>query len=67
MIFAIPPPLVLKRGVAEGYSETSQRAVSNKPAWMNASDESNPTKSVTIADFIDDDKASDDGENFEKL
>ena len=65
----LPQP-VLKRNVAEGYSETSQRTVSNKPAWMNATaavDEGNPPKkSVTIADFIDDDKASDDGEEFEE-
>jgi hypothetical protein len=61
---SLPPP-VLKRSTAGGeYTETSQRAVSNKPAWMNAND-GNPTKSVKIADFIDDAKMSDDGEEYE--
>jgi len=61
---SLPQP-VLKRNTAEGYAETSQRAVSNKPAWMNATD-GNPTKSVKIADFIDDAKLSDDGEEYDE-
>jgi hypothetical protein len=63
-------PPVLKRSTAGGeYIETSQRMVSNKPAWMNADADAsaggNPTKSVRIAGVIDDDKVSDDGEDFD--
>ena len=63
---SLPPP-VLKRSTAGEYVETSKRVVSNKPAWMNAqASGSTHAKSVTIADFIDEDKESDDGEEFEE-
>jgi len=57
----VPPVPVLKR--SNGYMETSQRRVSNQPAWM--ADGSNPTPAITVADFIPldgDDASSDDGE-----
>ena len=58
----LPVP-VLKRG-ANGYKETSQRRVSNEPAWM--ADGTRPTPTITVADFIPTedggDASSDDGE-----
>ena len=60
----VPPVPVLKR--SNGYTETSQRRVSNQPAWMaTAADGSNPTPANTVEDFIPEeggDASSDDGE-----
>jgi len=60
----VPPVPVLKR--SNGYTETSQRRVSNQPAWMaTAADGSRPTQAISVADFIPsdgDDASSDDGE-----
>lgn len=55
----LPVP-VLKRG-ANVYKETSQRRVSNEPAWMAA----DVPRAITVSDFMPangDDVSSDDGE-----
>jgi len=62
----VPPPPVLKR--SNGYTETSQRRVSNQPAWMaTAADGSRPTQEISVVDFIPEggraaSSVSDDGE-----
>ena len=60
----VPPVLV--RNNPDDYIETSQRVVSNKPAWMNVDASDGGKASVTIADFIEEgEDKSDDGEDFE--
>jgi hypothetical protein len=59
-------PVVLQRLTTMGYKETSQRKVSNKPAWMSGDGGHPDFRKTSVADFIpetnDEMSTSDDGE-----